>query len=105
MDSVDQQIARLQGDYPFLSPKWAKRLVRAYGTDARSILGDAVQASDLGRDFGATLTEAELRWLMSHEFARHADDVVWRRSKLGLRMSAEEIAAIDAWMTNARQAA
>ncbi|WP_372801780.1 glycerol-3-phosphate dehydrogenase [Paracoccus seriniphilus] len=105
VDSVDQQIARLQGDYPFLSPKWAKRLVRAYGTDARNILGDAIQASDLGRDFGATLTEAELRWLMSHEFARHADDVVWRRSKLGLRMSAEEIAAIDAWMTNARQAA
>jgi glycerol-3-phosphate dehydrogenase len=47
------------------------------------MLGRAQSAADLGRDFGATLTEAEVRWLMAHEFARTAEDVVWRRNKLG----------------------
>jgi len=55
-------------------------------------------AADLGRDFGATLTEAELRWLVAREYARTAEDVVWRRSKLGLRLSAGQVAAIDDWL-------
>jgi glycerol-3-phosphate dehydrogenase len=54
--------------------------------------------ADLGQAFGATLTESEVRYLMSTEWARTAEDVVWRRSKLGLRLSADEIAALDAWM-------
>jgi glycerol-3-phosphate dehydrogenase len=54
--------------------------------------------ADLGQAFGATLTESEVRYLMSMEWARTAEDVVWRRSKLGLRLSADEIAALDAWM-------
>ncbi|PQO24331.1 glycerol-3-phosphate dehydrogenase [Rhodobacteraceae bacterium WD3A24] len=88
----------LRADYPFLSEFWARRLVRAYGTQARALLGDARTAQDLGRDFGATLTEAELRWLMDKEYARRAEDVVWRRTKLGLRLSAEQSAEIDRWM-------
>ncbi|WP_182446657.1 glycerol-3-phosphate dehydrogenase [Cereibacter sphaeroides] len=90
----------LRRDYPFLSERWAMRLVRAYGTDARNLLGAARSALDLGRDFGATLTEAEVRWLMDHEYAERAEDVVWRRSKLGLRLTPEEIAALDDWMKN-----
>ena len=105
VDGVDSLIAGLARDYPFLTPDWAHRLIRAYGLDARVILGDARAASDLGRDFGGTLTEAEVRWLMQHEFARHAEDVVWRRSKLGLRMQPEQIGALDAWMTEKRAAA
>ena len=62
------------------------------------MLGSASDAAALGRDFGATLTEAEVRWLMTREYACRAGDVVWRRSKLGLRMSAEQIAALDDWM-------
>jgi len=62
------------------------------------VLGDAKSADDLGEAFGATLTALEVRYLMSSEWAVTAEDVVWRRSKLGLRMSAEEIAAIDDWM-------
>lgn len=54
--------------------------------------------ADLGRDFGATLTEAEVDWLMQKEFARVADDVVWRRSKVGLRMTKVQIAHLDDWM-------
>ena len=98
-------VARLTGDlrarYPFLTEAWATRLIRAYGTEAPLILGEAKTAADLGRDFGATLTEAELRWLMAREYARTAQDVVWRRSKLGLRLGPEQIAAIDAFMATA----
>ncbi|MDU9006847.1 glycerol-3-phosphate dehydrogenase [Sedimentitalea todarodis] len=98
VDGFENQVADLTGSYPFLTDLWARRLVRAYGTDARVILGEARNSKDLGQDFGATLTEAELAWLMEQEFARTAEDVVWRRSKLGLRLGAEEIATIDDWM-------
>ncbi|MGB0659205.1 MAG: glycerol-3-phosphate dehydrogenase [Mangrovicoccus sp.] len=104
VDGAAQLIQDLQADYPFLDARWAKRLVRAYGTEAREILGQAQSAADLGRDFGATLTEAEIRWLMEKEYARAAEDVVWRRNKLGLRLSPEQITALDHWMQQKRAA-
>ena len=52
-------------------------------------------------DFGASLTEREVRWLMQREYARRAEDVVWRRSKLGLRLSADQIKRLDDWMVQA----
>lgn len=94
----DKLVADLARDYPFLGDRWALRLIKAYGTEARDILGDAKTADDLGQDFGASLTAAEVKWLMSREYARTAEDVVWRRSKLGLRMDADQIAALDAYM-------
>ena len=93
--------ARLIEAYPFLDDTWAARLVRAYGTEAFEILAGAKTPSDLGRDFGGTLTEAELRWLMQREYAKGADDVLWRRSKLGLRLSKAQAQALDDWMTGA----
>ena len=84
--------------YPFLGQGHALRLVRAYGTRAASLLGSAKSMADLGRPFGATLTEAEVRYLVDHEWARTAEDVVWRRSKLGLRLSREQIRDLDEWM-------
>ena len=101
VDGVEDLIAGLRADYPFLDARWAKRLIRAYGTEAREILGDAESADDLGRDFGASLSEAELRWLMAREYAVTAEDVVWRRSKLGLRLSEGQIAEIDSFMRSA----
>ncbi len=98
VDGVAQLNADLRADYPFLTEFWAKRLIRAYGTEARQVLGNAGTPEDLGRTFGGTLTEREVIWLMTREYARRAEDIVWRRSKLGLRMSAEEVAALDAWM-------
>lgn len=98
IQDVGTLVADLKASHPFLTDFWAKRLVRAYGTEARDVVGEAKTADALGRDFGATLTEAEVRWLMDKEYARRANDVVWRRSKLGLRMTAEQIAALDAWM-------
>ncbi len=105
VDGVERLIAELRGAYPFLDAYWAGRLVRAYGTEAATILGQAKEAKDLGRDFGATLTQAEVTWLMTHEYARTAEDVVWRRNKLGLRLSRDQIAALDGWMAESDPAA
>ena len=99
VDGVRVLIDGLLADYQFLTPRWAKRLVKAYGTDARRLLDKATTASDLGRDFGADLTEREVLWLMEHEYAQSAQDVVWRRSKLGLRMDEGQVAALQEWMT------
>ncbi|WP_397541984.1 glycerol-3-phosphate dehydrogenase [Roseovarius salis] len=99
---VERLIADLRAAYPFLTEFWARRLVRAYGTEARGLLGDAAIAGDLGRDFGATLTEREVTWLMTREYARDAQDVLWRRSKLGLRMEAGQVEELDRWMESAR---
>ncbi|WGW05018.1 glycerol-3-phosphate dehydrogenase [Tropicibacter oceani] len=99
---VDRLIDDLRARFAFLGDRWARRMVRAYGTEAAEILGTAKTPADLGRDFGATLTEAEVIWLMDKEYARTAEDVVWRRNKLGLRLSAAQIAALDDWMA-ARQ--
>lgn len=89
---------RLKTAHPFLTDYWAARLIRAYGSEAATLLHGAKTAADLGRDFGGTLTEAEVRWLMTHEFATAAADVVWRRTKLGLRLTPEQISALDQWM-------
>jgi len=85
----------LRRRYPFLSEATARRLVRAYGTLATAMLGDARDDGDLGCCLGADLSEREVDWLMRTEWARTADDVLWRRSKLGLRFSAAEAAALD----------
>jgi glycerol-3-phosphate dehydrogenase len=99
VDGAEAMMASLRDTYPFLAEGWAQRLVRAYGSEARAVLGEARSSADLGRDFGATLTEREVRWLMEREYAQTADDVMWRRSKLGLRLSQAEAMALDAWMT------
>ena len=88
----------LRRRYPFLSAAASRRLVRAYGTLAADMLGDARAAADLGRCFGADLTEREVDWLSRTEWACTADDVLWRRSKLGLRISSAEAAAVDEYL-------
>lgn len=98
VDGVSKLITQLQQDYPFLDATWAQRLVRTYGTDARNILKDAKTATDLGQNIGATLTESEVRWLVENEFARTSDDIIWRRSKLGLRLSKSQISDLDVMM-------
>jgi glycerol-3-phosphate dehydrogenase len=98
VNEVDAFTARLARSHPFLSEAHAERLARAYGTRAWVVLGKAKSMAALGHQFGATLTEAEARYLIGHEWARSASDIVWRRSKLGLHMSESEIAALDAWM-------
>ncbi len=105
VDGAFELMAVLQRDYPFLSEREARRLVRHYGLEARDILGEAREKSALGRDFGGFLTEAEVRFLMEREYARTAEDVVWRRTKSGLRMTSEDIRKLDDWMRSQRSGA
>ena len=96
MDGFDAALAALRTRYPWVAEPTLRRLLRAYGTCVAELIGDANTADDLGCVFGADLTEAELRYLVRREWAQTAADVVWRRSKLGLRMTKDQIAAIDA---------
>lgn len=83
---VDDVIATLKRRYPFLEPAWAQRLIRCYGTLAYEVLGDALDLAECGHHFGHGLTAREVRYLMAREWAVEADDVLWRRTKLGLRL-------------------
>ena len=100
VEGVQAQVEKLQFTCPFLDDRWALRLIRAYGTEAHEIVQNAARVEDLGRDFGATLTEAEVRWLMVNEYAQTAADIVWRRSKLGLRLTKTQIETLDAFMAD-----
>lgn len=93
----------LRRDFPFLDRLWADRLVRTYGTLAWGVLAGAQSAAELGMDFGATLTEAELRWLCDNEFAQTGEDVLWRRTKLGLKLDADQRQRVDEWMQQVSQ--
>ncbi|EDP66967.1 glycerol-3-phosphate dehydrogenase [alpha proteobacterium BAL199] len=99
---VDAMVGALRERIPDLGHATARRLVRAYGTRVWSVIGKARCVTDLGAAFGADLTEAEVRYLMDDEWAQRADDVVWRRTKLGLRMAKQEIGRLDDWMVARR---
>jgi glycerol-3-phosphate dehydrogenase len=94
----DAQVAALRAACPFLGAPLARRLTRLYGTVARDILGSARSQGDLGRCFGADLYEAEVRHLVAREWARTAEDILWRRTKLGFRLTAAEAAGLRAWL-------
>jgi glycerol-3-phosphate dehydrogenase len=95
---VGALIADLRQQHPFLDDDWARRLVRAYGTDAFEIFGTATTLDEAGRHFGGTITAAELDWVVAHEWVAVGPDFLWRRSKLGLVVSGSEAAAIDEYV-------
>lgn len=103
-DGYADQVAALRARAPFLPDALARRLVRAYGTRAAQVVGGATSLADMGVDHGAGLTGAEVAYLQRHEWARTAEDVAWRRSKLGLKMTAEQIAALDQAMAQGQHA-
>ncbi len=96
-----EEVGALQALCPSCGPEHARRLVRAYGTRARLIVDGVRREADWGEQFGADLTEREVRYLTEHEWARTAEDVLWRRSKLGLRLSQGEAEHLDRWMQGA----
>jgi glycerol-3-phosphate dehydrogenase len=83
-------LAGVQKRWAFLPAALAHRLARAYGTRVEKILGKAQAMLDLGENYGAGLTQAEIDYLVTHEWARSADDILWRRTKLGLHLSEQE---------------
>jgi glycerol-3-phosphate dehydrogenase len=85
-------------DYSFLDRPTIERIVKAYGTLGRQWLGSAASLDALGTHFGHGLTAAEVDYLMAREWARTADDVLWRRTKLGLRLDPAQAEALDAYI-------
>ena len=99
-------VRRIREAHPYLAEGVAARLARSYGTRAFTILDGARSAADLGRQFGAGLSEREVDYLMREEWAMTAEDVLWRRSKLGLGLTREEAAVLEDFMAaRLRQAA
>jgi glycerol-3-phosphate dehydrogenase len=97
-DGFEALVQRTVRRWPFLSDDHARRLAHAYGTRVENMLGNAARLEDLGQCFGADLTAAEVRYVMQNEWAQTADDVLWRRSKLGLRCSLAERGALADFM-------
>ena len=94
----DDEVDRARERWRFLTEDQAQRLVAAYGTRLKDVLGDAKSRADLGPAFGEELTGAEVRYLMAHEWARFPDDILWRRSKLGLTMPPADREALAQFM-------
>ena len=89
------ELARLQSVYPTVAANTLRRLLRAYGTRVATLLGPPGAAEPLGRTFGADLSAAEVDYLVAQEWATTAADILWRRSKLGLRLTADQIAELE----------
>jgi glycerol-3-phosphate dehydrogenase len=98
-EDFDAFVDDVQRRKPFLDPKVTRRLARSYGTRLDLFLADAKSAADLGRDFGMGLTEAEIDYLRAAEWAVTADDILWRRSKLGLHLPAQAAADLAGFLT------
>jgi glycerol-3-phosphate dehydrogenase len=84
--------------HPWLPAALARRLARAYGAQVDAVIGTALDLDDLGAEVAPGLYEAELRYQQQHEWAVSGDDVLWRRSKLGLHYSEADRAAVTHWM-------
>jgi glycerol-3-phosphate dehydrogenase len=97
------EVVRLINAYPKLPVDLMIRLTRLYGTRTRKLLGDAQRVEDLGKNFGSDLTAREVDYLIVEEWARTADDVLWRRTKLGLRVGEDDKARLAIYMESKTQ--
>jgi glycerol-3-phosphate dehydrogenase len=97
----DAQVDHARAVWRFLDAAQARRLVGAYGTRLDRVLGTAASRDEIGPFFGSELSAAEVRYLLAHEWAETAEDVLWRRSKLGLALDAQEREALARFMAEA----
>jgi glycerol-3-phosphate dehydrogenase len=105
VDGFDDLVAESIGRWPFLDKPHARRLVRAYGRRIERILKDAQSLDELGPRFCGDLTGAEVRYLVENEWAQSADDVLWRRSKLGLKATPAQRSALEQFIAASQPAA
>ncbi|MBN2680012.1 glycerol-3-phosphate dehydrogenase [Acidithiobacillus montserratensis] len=91
-------VRTLSEEYAFLPEHLAYRLARAYGTRTRKILGNARQMIDLGQDFGGGLTQAEVDYLVTQEWARQPEDILWRRSKMALHVPEDTVQKLETYL-------
>ncbi|GAA0866972.1 glycerol-3-phosphate dehydrogenase [Sphingopyxis soli] len=94
--------ARYKLAHPFLSSATVDRIVKAYGTEATQWLGKAEDWDALGGEIAHGLSAAEVEWMMTHEWARDVDDILWRRSKLGLLFNEADVAKLAGWLETKR---
>ncbi len=87
--------------WPFLSAETAERMAHAYGTRVERVLGDATTQADLGTDFGYGLMQREVDYLVKNEWAQTTDDILWRRTKLGMRLTAAQVAHLATYLAEA----
>lgn len=97
-DSLDKIRDLLEQSYPHLPAKLLKRFSQSYGLLGLQLLGSTQQLSDLGICFGADLHQQEVDYLMQHEWAQTTDDILWRRTKLGLRLTAPQVEQLAYYM-------
>ncbi len=97
-DGFDKQVEFLISSFNFIDKELAERYIRCYGTKAWDILENASVIGDLGLSFGNGLTERELNYLRSQEWAITAEDILWRRTKLGLCFTKEDIENLEQWL-------
>jgi glycerol-3-phosphate dehydrogenase len=98
--SHDSLNAAMTEQYPWLDIVVRERFVRSYGTLVHQILSSCHATADMGKHFGAGLYECEVNYLINSEWAKSADDVLWRRTKLGLRLSNEEQHTLSEFMSS-----
>ena len=84
--------------YPWLPPQLHRRYAHAYGSRIERLLGSAAALADLGRELLPALYEREVEYLWREEFARTAEDILWRRSKLGLHLQGADLAPLEGWL-------
>ena len=88
-------LAAARRGHPWAPEPLLRRWARAYGTRLSAIAGAAGRLEDLGCDLGGGLYEAEVRYLVEQEWARTADDILWRRSRLGLHVGQDTVAGLE----------
>lgn len=97
--NFERFLAHVKTRWPFLDDDLAHRLAHAYGTRIEHVLGTAQTLGDLGIDFGAGLTQREVDYLVTHEWARSTDDILWRRSKLGMQLAPHQVERLGAYLS------
>jgi glycerol-3-phosphate dehydrogenase len=98
VDGFEALAGQLRKAHGWLDERTAHRLVRHYGTRAKDVLAGCSREADAGRSFGHGLTEAEVRYLIEQEWARTADDILFRRTKLGIRFDATQQEALQSFV-------
>jgi glycerol-3-phosphate dehydrogenase len=94
----DLWVRRQQARYPWLPPTLLARYARAYGTLIDVLLAGRHSVAELGEEIVPGLYAAEAEYLCRHEWATSAEDILWRRSKLGLHLPPGSSRQLDAWL-------
>ena len=94
----EELVEKICKRYSFMDMQWARVLARRYGTEVFAVYADATTLADLGQDFGARLYACEVEWLIEQEWAQCTEDILWRRTKLGLRLDEAQQQTLSDWM-------